>query len=142
MSTVPWSRRWYGVTGHVIGWPRRSMVVYSVVTKRSKTACTSSGSDVVIGRRVYASARSLGGASGAAPHARVRSARLPLRSAEPRRQLVVPRDRERRCVPALDEHPVEQPPVGEPDVREQPPVAVAGLPPDPVADLHPPPQHG
>src|SRR3954453_5266445 len=35
--------RQYGVTGHVIGCPFASIVVYSVVTKRAKTCWTSGG---------------------------------------------------------------------------------------------------
>src|SRR5256885_11107699 len=100
---VPSSRRWYGVTGHVIGWPRRSTVVYSVVMKRSKTAWTSSGSDAVIAPRVYGrpAAGSARSAARPSPHSGSRAPGLGLLRAKPRRELVVRRDRERHRVPAL-----------------------------------------
>src|SRR2546421_9183793 len=64
------------------------------------------------------------------PHSGSRAPGLGLLRAKPARELVVRRDRERHRVPALDEHLVEEPPVLEPDIREEPAVAVPRLAPD------------
>src|SRR2546429_2498160 len=68
------------------------------------------------------------------PHSGSRAHGLGLLRANPRRELVVGRDRERHRVPALDKHLVEEPPVLEPDIREEPAVAVPRLAPDLVPD--------
>src|SRR5438874_1817618 len=140
---VPSSGRWYGVTGHVIGWPRRSTVVYSVVMKRSKTAWTSPGSDAVIAARVYGrpAAGSARSAARPPPHADVLAPGPALLCHESPRELVVRGDRQRDRVPALHEHLVEQAAVLEPDVREQPAVAVPRLASHLVAHARAGPQH-
>src|SRR3954465_2662385 len=43
------------MTGHVIGCPNPSTVVYSVVTNRSKTRCTSEGRVAVIAASIFGS---------------------------------------------------------------------------------------
>src|SRR2546423_14793507 len=58
------------------------------------------------------------------PHSGSSAPGLGLLRAKPPRELVVRRDRERHRVPALDEHLVEEPPGPEPEIREEPAVAV------------------
>src|SRR5687767_5141851 len=128
MSTHPSSGWWYGVTGHVIGPPRRSIVVYSVVTKRSKTSqtCVGRGLAVIPGDSTSRAARF--------PQSEAGLARGPRPGAEHVREVHVRRDRQRLRITVLDQQAVQHAPVRQPHVREQPAVAVSLLDTDPIAD--------